>query len=102
MKKTYVLDTNVVLQNPNALKTFEEHDVIVPLTVIRELDQMKKGTSSVSCNARAALRVLASLIEQHGVNRSVSVPLPVAASSALILVRLVMIHRFLPTTRLLR
>ena len=31
MKKTYVLDTNVVLQNPNAVKTFEEHDVIVPL-----------------------------------------------------------------------
>ena len=57
MKRTYVLDTNVVLQNPNAVKTFNEHDVVVPLTVIREIDQMKKGASSVSYSARAALRV---------------------------------------------
>jgi PhoH-like ATPase len=76
MKRTYVLDTNVLLQNPNAVKTFDEHDVIVPLTVIREIDEMKKGTSSVSYSARAALRMLASLVEQDGVNRSVKVPLP--------------------------
>ena len=76
MKKTFVLDTNVLLQNPNAVNTFEEHDVIVPMAVIRELDQMKKGTSSVSYSARAALRVLSSLVEQNGVNRSVNIPLP--------------------------
>ena len=76
MKRTYVLDTNVLLQNPNAVKTFDEHDVIVPMTVIREIDEMKKGTSSVSYSARTALRMLASLVEQDGVNRSVKVPLP--------------------------
>jgi len=75
MKRTYVLDTNVLLQNPNAVKTFAEHDVIVPLAIIREIDLMKKGTSSVSYSARAALRMLASLVEQDGVNRSVKVPL---------------------------
>ena len=76
MKKTFVLDTNVVLQNPNAVKTFQEHDVVVPMTVIRELDEMKKGTSSISYSARAALRVLASLVEQPEVKRSANIPLP--------------------------
>ncbi len=76
MKKTFVLDTNVILQNPNAVNTFDEHDVVVPMTVIRELDEMKKGTSSVSYSARAALRSLSSMVEQPGVHRSSNIPLP--------------------------
>lgn len=76
MKKTFVLDTNVLLQNPNAVNTFDEHDVILPLTVIKEMDQIKKGISSVAYSARAALRVIASLVEQQEVKKSVDVPLP--------------------------
>jgi PhoH-like ATPase len=76
MKKTFVIDTNVILQNPNAVNTFDEHDVVVPMAVIRELDQMKKGTTSISYSARAALRSLSSLVEQPGINRSTNIPLP--------------------------
>ncbi len=76
MKKTFVLDANVVLQNPNAVNTFDEHDVVIPMAVIRELDQMKKGTTSISFSARSALRVLASLVEQSGIHKTVDIPLP--------------------------
>lgn len=42
MKKTYVLDTNVLIQEPYAVKCFEENTVVLPMTVLEELDNMKK------------------------------------------------------------
>ena len=44
MKKFYVLDTNVLLHDPNALLRFEDNDVVLPITVIEELDRFKKAT----------------------------------------------------------
>ena len=57
-KRLYVLDTNVLMHDPTALFKFEEHDVFLPMQVIEELDNAKKGTSEVSRNARQASRFL--------------------------------------------
>ena len=39
----YVLDTNVLIHDPNALLNFEEHHVAIPMTVLEELDKLKTG-----------------------------------------------------------
>ena len=50
-KRIYVLDTNVLMHDPTALFKFEEHDVYLPMQVMEELDNGKKGTSEASRNA---------------------------------------------------
>jgi PhoH-like ATPase len=61
-KRIYVLDTNVLMHDPTALFKFEEHDVFLPMQVIEELDNAKKGTSEVSRNARQVSRFLDELL----------------------------------------
>jgi len=61
MKKTYVLDTNVLLHDPNALLRFEDNDVVLPITVIEELDRFKKRPEETGRNARQTSRMLDSL-----------------------------------------
>ncbi|WP_256646841.1 PhoH family protein [Thermomonas paludicola] len=65
-KRCYVLDTNVLMHDPTALFKFEEHDVYLPMQVMEELDNGKKGTSEASRNARQVSRFLNELIEAHG------------------------------------
>lgn len=43
MKKTYILDTNVLIQSPEALRCFEDNNVVIPLVVLEELDNLKKS-----------------------------------------------------------
>jgi PhoH-like ATPase len=69
-KRIYVLDTNVLLHDPTSLFRFEEHDVFIPMTVLEELDEKKKGASEVSRNGRQVSRFLNELIERgngHGI-----------------------------------
>ncbi len=54
--KHFVLDTNVLLHNPSAIVMFEEHEVVIPLSVIEELDRFKKGNDDTSRNARHVIR----------------------------------------------
>ncbi len=61
MNKYYVLDTNVLLHDPQALFKFEENDVVVPITVIEEIDRFKKELSETGRNARHVSRYLDSL-----------------------------------------
>lgn len=56
--KRFVLDTNVLLHNPNALFVFQEHDVVIPFTVIEELDKLKRQSDDVGRNARESIRHL--------------------------------------------
>ncbi len=42
MKKIYVLDTNVLLHDPNAIYSFEDNEIVIPLTVIEEVDGQKR------------------------------------------------------------
>jgi PhoH-like ATPase len=60
-KKVFVLDTNVILHDSSCMYHFDEHDVIVPITVIEELDKFKKGKDTLNCNAREFLRALDAL-----------------------------------------
>ncbi len=65
-KRTYVLDTNVLMHDPTALFRFDEHDVFLPMMVLEELDAAKKGMSEVSRNARQVSRFINELIESDG------------------------------------
>lgn len=56
--KTYVLDTNVLLHDPQALFKFEDNAVILPLTVIEEIDRFKKEQSETGRNARQISRMI--------------------------------------------
>jgi PhoH-like ATPase len=56
--KHFVLDTNVLLHDPTALFRFEEHAVVIPLTVIEEIDRFKKNNDETGRNARQAIRSL--------------------------------------------
>jgi hypothetical protein len=58
MTKTYVLDTNVLLHNPEAEFAFEEHEVVIPFSVIEELDNQKKRQDEIGRNARMVSRIL--------------------------------------------
>ena len=61
MKKTYVLDTNVLIQAPYAVSCFEDNDVIIPLKVLEELDGLKKAEGEKGVCARQAIRILEQL-----------------------------------------
>ena len=71
-KRIYVLDTNVLMHDPTALFRFEEHDVFLPMQVIEELDNGKKGTSEASRNARQVSRFINELIEAQGSDKIAS------------------------------
>lgn len=58
----YVLDTNVLIHDPNAVLNFEEHTVAISMVVLEELDKLKSGTQSVAADCRHAIRKIDSLI----------------------------------------
>jgi PhoH-like ATPase len=60
-RKTYVLDTCVLLADPLSLLRFDEHDVVIPLVVVEELDRQKTRPDEVGANARRAIRALEEL-----------------------------------------
>ena len=72
--KTFVLDTNVLLHNPNALFMFKEHDVVIPFDVIEELDKFKTGTDDLGRNARTTIRHLDRLRRRGNLSEGVTVP----------------------------
>ncbi|MFO7748809.1 MAG: PhoH family protein [Desulfobacteraceae bacterium] len=56
MPKIFILDTNVILHDSSCIYQFEDNDVLIPITVIEELDRFKKGNKVINCNARDFLR----------------------------------------------
>lgn len=58
MKKVFILDTNVLLHDPQAMLKFEDNDVVIPITVIEEIDTFKKDLSEIGRNARQVSRLL--------------------------------------------
>lgn len=64
MTKIFVLDTNVLLHNPNAIYSFAEHTVIIPFTVIEELDKFKTSSDKKGVHARQILRELDQLYKK--------------------------------------
>src|SRR5690606_10051734 len=54
-EKVYVLDTNVLIHDPNSVLNFEENRVVIPMTVLEELDHLKNGKASAAADCRAAI-----------------------------------------------
>ena len=70
-KKVFVLDTNVLLHDPNSILHFQEHDVVLPIVVIEEVDHFKKDQTEVGRNARAVSRLLDRLRALGSLSRGV-------------------------------
>lgn len=61
-KKLFVIDTNILMHDPNAIYHFEEHDLYLPMVVLEELDNHKTGISEVARNVRQTNRILVELM----------------------------------------
>ena len=70
-KRTFVLDTNVLIHDPNAIFSFEEHNVVIPMPVVEELDHIKSGNEMKNLSARQASRSLTKLIKDNGYSKSI-------------------------------
>ena len=55
---TYILDSNVLIHDPNSILNFEEHRVIIPMTVLEELDKLKNGKQTIAADCRQAIRLI--------------------------------------------
>jgi PhoH-like ATPase len=64
-RKIFVLDTSVILYTHNSIMNFAEHDVVIPITVLEELDQFKKGNDTKNFEAREFIRLLDKLSQDH-------------------------------------
>jgi len=73
--KLVVLDTNVLMHDPTSLFRFEEHDIYLPMFVLEELDNNKKGMTEVARNARQASRFLDNLVSESEDSIDNGVPL---------------------------
>jgi predicted ribonuclease YlaK len=60
--KNYVLDTNILLHDPLAFLSFKENDVVVPMTVLEELDYIKDSKKDVARDARVSIRAMEDLL----------------------------------------
>ena len=76
MATTYVLDTCVLLADPQSLLRFDEHEVVLPLVVVEELDRKKTRMDEVGANARRSIRLLEELGASEPGGMSEPVPLP--------------------------
>lgn len=72
-RKLFVLDTNVVLHDARCIQNFDEHDVIIPITVLEEIDKFKRGNEDIHFQARQFMRALDSMtgpvLDETGVSR---------------------------------
>ncbi len=57
-KKIFVIDTNVILHDATCIQNFEDNEVVIPISVLEELDQFKRGNEQIHYNAREFLRLL--------------------------------------------
>ncbi len=73
--KLFVLDTNVLMHDPTSLFRFEEHDIYLPMVILEELDNNKKGMSEVARNARQASRFLDDIVNNAVADIESGIPL---------------------------
>lgn len=74
MKKIYVLDTNVLLFNPEAIFAFEENEVVIPLAVIEEIDRQKKRQDEIGRNARVFSKLIDRLRSEGCLAKGILLP----------------------------
>ncbi len=79
VKKFFVLDTNVLMHDPSSIFRFHEHDIFIPMIVLEELDNNKRGTSEASRNARLASRFIEELMSdgaKREIEKGLKLPVP--------------------------
>lgn len=59
---TYILDSNVLIHDPNSILNFEEHQVVIPITVLEELDKLKNGRQTIAADCRQAIRLIDNIL----------------------------------------
>ncbi len=74
MRKRYILDTNVLLHDPNALYQFQDNDVVIPLKVIEEIDRFKRDQTELGRNARHVSRMLDEIRTKGNLSKGVTMP----------------------------
>jgi PhoH-like ATPase len=84
VRRTYVLDTSVLLSDPRAIMRFDEHDVVIPVVVVTELEA-KRSHPELGYFARQALRLLDDLRIEHG---RLDEPMPLPDSAGTVRVEL--------------
>src|SRR5580700_4874430 len=72
--KNYILDTNVLLHDPNSLLNFEDNNVLIPIEVIEEIDRFKRESTELGRNARTVSRMLDSFRGDGSLSEGVSLP----------------------------
>lgn len=73
-KKIFVLDTSVILYNHNAINSFDDNDVALPITVLEELDNFKKGNDTINFEAREFIRIIDKLSDKRTLSRWITLP----------------------------
>ena len=73
-KKIFVLDTSVILFNHQSITSFQEHDIAIPITVLEELDNFKKGSETKNFEAREFIRFLDNCSQQYPINDWIPLP----------------------------
>lgn len=100
-KQLFVLDTNVLMHDPASIFRFEEHDVYLPMFVLEELDNNKKGMTEVARNARQASRFLDAIVSEAAHDIGKGIPLQPhnggAATGSLFLQTQLIAHELPPT-----
>ncbi|WP_136247843.1 PhoH family protein [Halomonas borealis] len=75
--RLYVLDTNVLIHDPAALYQFDEHEVVIPMTVLEELDKHKNGIREIARTARQVSRTLSDLTANVDIEQiRAGIPIP--------------------------
>lgn len=78
-KSFFVLDTNVLMHDPASIFRFHEHDIFIPMIVLEELDNNKRGSSEASRNARLASRFIEELMSdgaRREIEKGLQLPAP--------------------------
>jgi PhoH-like ATPase len=65
LPKIFIIDTNVILHDFRAIHNFQENDIVIPITVLEELDKFKKGNDSINYNSREFLREMDKISDNH-------------------------------------
>jgi PhoH-like ATPase len=73
-RKVFVLDTNVFIHRPDALLSFRDNEIVIPLWVLEELDKLKSGGEERARNARQAIRLIDTLGKKGSLNEGVFIP----------------------------
>jgi PhoH-like ATPase len=71
--KIFVLDTSVILYNHNAIYSFEDNDIAIPITVLEELDNFKKGNDTKNFEAREFIRIMDRLSASHSLTNWIEI-----------------------------